>query len=331
MSYNNKIYKIANQIMEEKRDRNKAILEKRKEEVLSLVPSYKELKKELINLMGQCLKNIGNNGENSYDIELIKEKISANEQKRISLLIENGFPRDYLDDLYDCKECKDTGYILNKQCSCYQKLLHDISYKESNIPNILELQNFDEFDINVFSSKKGENNISPRDNMKNILNHVKVFVDNFESVDTKSLLFTGSTGVGKTYLSSCIAKYLIDKGYNVFYQSAGKLCEILDEYKFNRDSNDYDICNIIKMLYDVDVLIIDDLGTEFRTSYTLSAIYELINSRIINNKKMIVSTNLSVIDLKEVYTERLFSRFLGEFNILEFIGEDIRAKKILDK
>lgn len=317
--------------MEEKRDRNKAILEKRKEDVINSVPLYKEIKKELFDLMGQYLKNIGNSESNACDIDGIKEKISANEQERVNLLKANGYPGDYLDPIYDCKECKDTGYILNKKCSCFQKLLHEISYKESNIPNILDVQNFEKFNINIFSDEIGENNISPKANMKNILSHVKKFINDFENTNTKSLLFTGSTGVGKTYLSSCIAKHLIDKGYNVFYQSAGKLCEILDEYKFNRDSSEYDIQSIVKSFYDVDILIVDDLGTEFRTSYTLSAVYELINSRIINNKKMIISTNLSVLDLKEVYTERLFSRFLGEFNILEFIGEDIRAKKILDK
>ena len=328
MSYSNKIYKIALVILEEKREKNKIISDRRKEEINSKIAEYSAIKKDVLGLLEDYMKNIDNPEKNNTG--LIKEQIRSNEEKKKKLLMENGYPVDYLDEIYDCKKCKDPGYILNEKCECFIKILKDISKKESNLSYILDEQNFNNFDLKIFSDKIGENGISPKENMKNILAHVKKFIDLFDEKDTKSLLFTGSTGVGKTCLSSCIAKKVLDSGKNVLYQSSAKLSEILEEYKFNRENASYNTQDIVKDLYDIDLLIIDDFGTEFKTSYTLTALYELINSRLLNNKKMIISTNLSIIELKEVYSERLFSRFIGEFLILEFTGNDLRTQKILN-
>ena len=156
--------------------------------------------------------------------------------------------------------------------------------------------------------------------MKNILSYVKVFMEEFENKETKSLLFTGNTGVGKTFLSGCIAKRMIENGYDVAYHSAARMCEILDNYKFKKEDADtgaYDV----KRLYNCELLIIDDLGTEFKTSYTLSAIYDLINSRHNNNRKIIINTNLSIIIIlsfceKNKYisvNEKYFEIFLKKY------------------
>ncbi|MBR4893374.1 MAG: ATP-binding protein [Clostridia bacterium] len=329
MSYSSKIFKKAYEKLQEKRDKNKQILELRKEEIYNKIPEYLTLKKEVIKLLGECVKNMGVYSPEKN--EEIKKTIKEAEQKKTELLVKNGYPKDYLDDIFECNECKDTGYIASKKCSCLEKILKEIASDESNLSYVLDKKNFENFDLNMFSDKPDDSGISPKDNMKNILNHTKNFIDNFDNAGTKSLLFTGSTGVGKTYLSGCIAKTLIDNGKNVLYQSCIKLSEVLDEYKFNRENAMYDTKSIIKDLYEIDLLIIDDLGTEFKTSYTLTALFELINSRLINNKKMIISTNLSVLELKEVYSERLFSRFIGEFLILEFTGEDLRIKNIFAK
>lgn len=326
MAYSNKILKQANTILAEKRDKNKYISEQRKNEIYTKFPEYAGLKKEMVALLGEYVKSVGNGTE--VDVKQLKEKIYLNEQSRKAILENNGYCTNYLDEIYDCKECKDTGYIVNKKCSCLEQLLRQIAAQQSNLNYILGDQNFDNFDLNIFSDNKIDG-VSPRDNMKTILSHTKSFIDSFDSKDTKSLLFTGSTGVGKTFLSSCIADLLIKKGVNVLYQSSAKVTEMLEEFKFNRENSEYD-SETIKELYNTDLLIIDDFGTEFKTSYTLTALYELINSRLINNKKLIITTNLTVKELKDIYSERLFSRFIGEFLILEFMGNDIRTKKIFE-
>lgn len=325
MSYNNDIYKEAHSILEKIRDKNKYIIEERKEEISKNLPEYLKLKKEQMDILGEYISKIGH--KDGADKESIKERLVNNDKKRKELLSANGYPEDYLDDIYACSECKDTGYILNKKCICLENLLIKTAFSKSNLNNALVKQNFDNFDINLFSDTK-TGDISPRENMIKILKYSKEFIDNFDKSDTKSLLFTGSTGVGKTYLSSCIAKAVIENGNSVLYETASKVVEILENNKFkNQYDTDYSGYNA---LYDVDLLIIDDLGTEFKTSYTLSAIYELINTRLINGKKIIISTNMSIKELKENYSERLSSRFIGEFLILEFIGKDLRTKEIFD-
>ena len=329
MPYNNKTHQMAKTILENKREKNLNLLEKRREEITTKLPQYLKIKNKTLSLFNDYMKN--STAYTKEDTDILKDKIRQCEFERKKLLKDNGYDENYLEKIYDCPKCKDTGYINGMQCECLSDILNDIAKKESQLSYMIDEKNFDKFSLDIYSDILSENNISPKENMKNILSFVKKFIKEFDNRNTKSLLFTGSTGVGKTYLSSCIAKTILDKGKNVLYQSSHKVCEILEEYKFNRENAIYNTKNIVQDLYDIDLLIIDDFGTEFKTSYTLSAIFELINSRLINNKKTIISTNLSIMELKDVYSERLFSRFIGEFDILEFIGEDLRMKKFLNK
>lgn len=326
VAYNKDVYLAAYKILEERRDKNKYIRDKRKEEINLKIPEYLKLKNELMSLLGGAVSSFGGVNKNTVDI---KKAIFDNEEKRKKLLCDNGYSSDYLDEIFCCKKCKDTGYILDKKCECLEKLLVERAIENSSLSNAFSSQNFDNFDITVFSDEE-LNGISPRKNIKQILSHIKDFIDNLNLSETKSLLFTGNTGVGKTFLSSCIAKKLTEMGFNVVYETAANVCELMDTEKFGKASVVSDR-NTVKNLYSADLLIIDDLGTEFRTQYTLSALYELLNSRLINNKKMIINTNLSIKELKDLYSERIFSRFLGHFNILEFIGEDLRTKEIFEK
>ncbi len=326
MAYSENVYNIANELLEKRREKNLHKLEKRKEEIKNKIPEYFKLKRNSFELFSNYVR---------FDEKLIvenketlKKKLDENAEKRKNLLTENGYPSDYLEEIYDCQKCKDSGYINGVRCECFSALLQQVAIDTSNISYILEEKNFENFDLKLFSNIDEGEGISPRQNMKNILKHIKKFMDEFDLKTTKSMLFTGSTGVGKTFLSGCIAGTMLKDGKNVLYQTAGKLTEILEEHKFNRENTIYNTSSVIRDLYDIDLLIIDDFGTEFKTAYTLTALFDLINSRIINNKKMIISTNLSPMELKDVYSERLFSRFLGEFLILEFIGEDLRTKKI---
>lgn len=327
MAYSDNVYRIANSVLERIREKNAYKLEKRKEEIQFKIPEYFELKKDSFDTLSSHVR-FDDERLIIERKEQLKKHLDENALKRKELLKSNGFPEEYLDGIYDCTECRDTGYINGKRCKCFEDILRKTAIEESNISYILEDRDFKNFDLKLFSNIDNGNGISPRKNMKNILKHVKVFMDDFNSKDSKSMLFTGGTGVGKTFLSGCIAGEILKRNKNVLYQTAGKLTEILEEHKFNRENSIYDTSGLVHDLYNIDLLIIDDFGTEFKTSYTLTALFDLINYRLINNKKMIISTNLSPIELKNVYSERLFSRFVGEFLILEFIGEDLRTKKI---
>ena len=325
MAYNPAIVREAFKILSERREKSKEEAEKRKEEIRVKLPAYAELKRETLRLMGEYMKNLGNN---SFDFEKIKEELRKNAEEKERLLIKNGYPADYAEGKYFCEKCSDTGYIAHEKCECLKKLLREKAAEMSNLNGCAEGHSFAEFDYSLFSDVRNDDGISPRSNIKGILKKVATFIKEFDNKSTKSLLFMGKAGVGKTFLAECIAKELLERDFDVFYQSAGKITEITEDYKFRRNS-DENISFDIARLYDTDLLIIDDLGCEFVTAYTISALYEIINRRLATGKKMIVTTNFSLKELNEVYAERLFSRFVGEFEILEFIGEDLRIKKIM--
>ncbi len=324
MSYNSEIVRIANEKLALRRDKNINAAELRKAEIYKKIPDYYELKKEMISLMGECISNLDKDG---YNLNNLKSRLRDNAAKRENLLLSNGYPKDYTEEKFDCEKCSDKGYVGTEKCECLKQLLREIAAKSSNLNSVLSEDNFSNFRFDVFSDEKTSDGISPRENIKYILSDVKKFIDGFNDKYTKSLLFIGKSGVGKTYLASCIAKKLLDDGYDVYYQSAGKITEMAEDYRFKRNTSD-ELHNEIERLYETDLLIIDDLGCEFSNSYTISILYEIINKRLMYKKKMIITTNYSLKQLNDVYTERLFSRFLGEFNISEFIGDDLRVKNL---
>lgn len=325
MSYNPETLKEAAQIIKLRREKNLYAAELRRTEIYNKIPELYELKKETVLLMGKFIENLGNK---NFDIDSLKKQIKQNTLKKTEILKKYGYPADYTEDKFDCEKCSDTGYIGTEKCECLKKAIRETAALKSNLNAVMDDQNFSQFDYSLFSEEKTEEGISPRENMKNILKEVNKFINNFNDKNVKSLLFTGKSGVGKTFLASCISKEMLDRDYDVYYQSAGKIIDMAEEYKFKRSGND-NLAADIDRLFNTDLLIIDDLGCEFVTPYTISALYELINKRLDSGKKMIITTNFSLKELNDVYAQRLFSRFVGEFNILEFIGEDIRIKKIM--
>ena len=245
-------------------------------------------------------------------------------------------PDDYILPHYECSLCNDTGYITNpdystSMCSCLKQKIFDIEYNKSNISN-LKTQNFDKFSDILYSDEINEEkykmNISPRENIKKIKEICFGFINNFDDVEEKNLLFTGNTGLGKTFLSSCIANELIKKNKNVLYQTAPIMLDTIIDYRFNKgniDKNTYD------NLLNVDLLIIDDLGTECMNNMKFTELFNIINSRLLNQVKItktIISTNLSLRNLYDTYDERIVSRIIGNYNLCYFFGDDIRLKKV---
>ena len=198
----------------------------------------------------------------------------------------------------------------------------DRLYARSNMGKLINKQNFSVFRDDQYSDTVPPGRIvSPRKNINNIKNYCKMFIENFDG-DVKDLLFTGDTGLGKTFMSSCVAKEMMDRGKTVLYISAAKLFRMLDDEKFGRAKDG------ISDIYDSDLLIIDDLGAEPNFRNNNSYILELINERLMNGKKMIISTNLGFTELEQRYTKRLTSRILENFNMMFFYGDDIRRTKM---
>lgn len=262
-----------------------------------------------------------------------KEIISCNLSKEIEVL--KSERAEILSKLnielkpkYVCSKCNDTGYIaengISVMCPCFKQELINESYVKSNLYKLKD-ESFDKINLDLFSNEtSGDEKISPRENMKKIVEISKKFIEDFNAPDSKNLLFTGTPGVGKTFMSSCIANEIIKNGHTVLYQTSSLLLSSIFDYKFSKQE---DAKELYENLFNVDLLIIDDLGTENLTSAKSEELFTIINSRLITpNTKTIISTNLSLEHLANNYDHRLISRLMGNFNILRFYGDDIRLK-----
>ncbi len=268
------------------------------------------------------------------DVDNFSKKIDLLKDKKKKVLEKNGFNEKSFLPKFECDKCNDTGYVQtndgNKLCTCVKQKLYNVAFNNSNIYN-LKSQNFSNFKLDVYSDEvnfdKYNFNISPRQNIKSIRNECVNFIKNFDDTNQRNLLFSGNTGLGKTFLSSCIANELIKKGKNVLYQTSPIMFDKILDSKFGKSSS-----NLINEIYNVDLLIIDDLGTETRTEYKVTELFNIINTRLLNqnNKvtKTIISTNLTLQQLYDNYDERIVSRIIGNYTPCYFYGDDIRLKKL---
>ncbi len=260
----------------------------------------------------------------------LKERLAALEKdnldiqvRRAELLVENGWSVEYLDDIYSCPKCRDSGVYEGGVCSCLEKLYNKELTKE--LGTLLQHgdESFARFDLNYYDAAP-VNGVSPRETMTMVLGACRKFADNFPAVSA-NLLFQGGTGLGKTYLSACIARVVAAKGYSVCYDSAAAALEAFEVQKFSRDPEASEAANArVRRMLDCDLMILDDLGTEMVSSISTSALYTLLNTRLVNGNKIIISTNCSDEELQKKYTPQIYSRIKGEFLRLPFVGRDIR-------
>lgn len=307
-------------------------LEARKNELYVQVPRLKQIDAELSSSSISVAKNLIK-FNNPNLINTLKENINNLREEKKSILNSIGKDESYLSIHYDCDLCKDTGYITEGfktvKCNCLKQKIFDLEYNKSNISNLSE-QNFSMFKSTVYSNivdkNKYNSDISPRENIEIIKKICINFIDNFNNANEKNLLFTGNTGLGKTFLSSCIANEILKKGKTVLYQTAPVMFDTIIDYRFGKNTS-----NIYNSLLDVDLLIIDDLGTESMNSMKFSELFNIINTRLLNQNnhctKTIISTNLNLQNLFHSYDERIVSRFVGNYNICRFFGDDIRFIK----
>ena len=296
------------------------------EKIYREFPEIEKIDKE-INLSGsQNVRKIINNPEKA-DIfnKEFKEKLERLNRERKNIIEKNNIDPNFDKIKYECEKCYDTGFLPDgKRCACFVKKLADYRYKRSNLSEILDKENFETFSFDFYPKEKNTpESLSPYENMKDIYNRAKFFCENFES-EKKSLIFYGAAGLGKTFLSSCIAKELLDKGKNVLYLNAPRLFIIYEDYRFNRLDDE----SVIDEIYSSDLLIIDDLGTEPQTKTNLSFLFDLLNERLLKEKKMIISTNYNMNELTQMYSSRFTSRIYEYFLIYGFYGNDIRIEKL---
>ena len=233
-----------------------------------------------------------------------------------------GFPADYLEPIYDCKDCKDTGYVDGHKCHCFRQAEISLLYEQSNISRMLEKENFSTLSYEYY---QGEDLIR----FQNAVEECKKFTQNFR-LDYRNLFFYGTVGTGKSFLSGCIAKELLEAGNSVIYFSAAGLFEALSQLSFDYKNKD-ELHGIYDGLYQCDLLIIDDLGTELTNNFVTSQFFSCLNERHMRRKSTIISTNLSLEELRNRYSDRIFSRITSNYTICKLSGTDVRMYKRLKK
>ena len=327
MAHDRSLYQTVEHEYEELRRHNREDLNARREAVYLAVPEIEAIDRE-IQTAGLSIISlaVSNPVDLQSKISALRDRQKALQIRRKALLLENGFSEDELSMRYMCEKCQDTGVLGDKACECYNRRLVMKAFEKSNLSQQLRSQSFKTFDVSLYSTEVDPIlGTSPRANMQRILEVCKGFISDFERTD-KNLLFWGESGLGKTFLSTCIAKELIKKGFSVIYETTYQIVSLLEDYKFKRSQDLSELKSQTERLYESDLLILDDLGAEFSTAYTNAALFDILNSRLITNKKTIINTNLNMQELSDRYSERVISRIMGSYQSLQFIGEDIRLK-----
>ena len=324
MPYTKEIFEKAQEILDRRRNQAEA-----KNSAVTLMfentePEYTKYKTEMISSVKEALKAIEMSPDKAA--EFIQEQKIRNltAQQNIKKLLEkHGLPEDYLEVKYSCPVCEDTGVVGTKLCECHIELLKALAYEEAGKNSPLRLCTFDDFKLSYYSDKKLTSyDRSEREVMTDILAVCKEYAESFD-IKSPSLLMQGNTGLGKTHLSLSIVGAVINKGYSVLYNSAQNFFRELHNEHFGKSST----AAYEAMMLECDLLVIDDLGAEFITSFTTAALYNIINTRMNMCRPTIISTNLSLTEIEKTYSNRISSRLIGEYMILMFDGHDIRQIK----
>lgn len=333
----NQVLKLILREYETKRNRAIREAEAKKRELLSINPRLSEIETQLANISIQTAKTMlqSESSEQKKLLSDFKKQSTELIKEKNKFMKELSKDSNFLKPHFECKSCKDTGYIekngTSSMCNCLKQRIFNTFYNQSNIGN-LEKENFKKFNLNIFSSEKNaekyKSKISPRENMEIIKEKAQNFIENFENPDEKNLLFTGNTGLGKTFLTNCIANEFLSAGKTVLYQTAPVMFDEIIDAKFGKENSKFDL---MKNILTCDLLIIDDLGAERTNELYLTELFTIINTRLLNqnNKitKTIISTNLTPEEIEKLYTTRILSRIAGYYRILRFFGEDLRFRK----
>ncbi len=311
-------YTLANRELEEIRTRNRELGAERRRRAYAAAPRLAEIESELMKngtrLLECVLKKNGS-------FEDVKESIRRLQHEKAAVLEKNGFAADFLDDIYSCRECRDTGYIGGKRCGCLKSLIVKWIGANSNLTEHMREQTFERFDFTLFANQGDDSDMALKI-IRKLCDRAFSFAETFDETH-ENLLIMGNAGTGKTYISSCIANRALERGKTVYYQTAYRMFEFFEKEKFGKEGGE-DAAETVRYIYDADLLIIDDLGTEFVTQFTTAAFFDVINSRIISGKSTVISSNLNLGAISDNYSQRIASRFVGDYTLLQTAGRDLR-------
>lgn len=316
MSLTNSQYDAIMRSYEEKQRTARRRLEHNTETVYRQIPAYEALDKQVASISIEQGRKLLSGNENA--LPELKQRLKELAGKKSALLREYGFSEDFLSPVYECDKCRDTGYIANKKCSCFRAQEINLIYEQSHIKNLLMTENFRALSYDYYAGEDLEKFTKAVQICQN-------FVKNFNK-DYRNLFFYGTVGTGKSFLSCCVAKELIDQGNLVIYFSASQLFELLSKSTFERDSAEA-ASGISDDICDCDLLIIDDLGTELTNAFVSSQLFSCLNNRHLRKKATIITTNLSLGELRDRYSDRIFSRITSNYDICKLTGRDIRMQK----
>lgn len=318
MKLTNTQYNQIMQIYREAQQERDELIRSRRDEIREKIPEFSRLEDAFIN---KARKR-----DSHVDYTELTARFIGQEKQ---LLRKNGYPEDYLEPPYQCPDCKDTGYIgeyHDTPCHCFKKHAIDLIYRDEPIMKRLLTDRFEDFDLSGYPLEKDSSGLSSRESAQRALEQSKRFVETFDN-SFHNLFFYGTSGSGKTFLSSCIAGSLINSGHSVIYISAVRLFQVCADYTFNEKKNTDDYA--YKSLFSADLLIIDDLGTEVSNTFTTSSFFYLINDRLLNSKSTIISTNLTLGEIAGAYSQRVYSRLVEKYNFFHLFGFDGRIENKL--
>ncbi len=326
MALSNSQYDQLMRTYEQRQLDNEHTLQAHYEEAYSRIPRLREIDNTIAGLSVEKARKLLSGDETA--LSSLHDSLQALMTEKAQLLTAAGYPQNFLEMQYHCPDCRDTGYIGESKCHCLKNVIIDLLYADSNLNEILNEENFSTFNLDYYSAGHIDplTGRSSKEAMQNAYRISRNFVDTFQT-EFHNLLFYGDTGIGKTFLTHCIAKELIEASHSVIYFSAKGLFDMLAENTFGKreDHNPDSFSHV----YDCDLLIIDDLGTELANTFTVSQLFVLLNERITRKRATVISTNLSLEDIKAHYSERIFSRISSNYTILRLTGDDIRIQKKL--
>ena len=345
MGFPKEIYQMASSVLSERRQKAKEVSAHNRQEIYRLVPQIQVYDNKLASIGMRTIQAVASSPDKIEGIiEELKNQSLELQQKRDDLLDEVGLLEFYREDNYTCKKCQDTGYIGNKKCDCFKKLLMQAAFESLGAGRPQDCR-FSNFFLEYYSEQPLKNGLIPREKMTYIKNFCEDYVRNFTvksharkegellltSKISPSLLFLGDTGLGKTHLSLAIAGEVIGKGYGVIYGSAQNVMAKLEREKFNYSyQQDHEQQSYLSMILECDLLILDDLGTELLNQFVTATLYNIINTRLLDGRPTIISTNLTFLEISHRYTNRLVSRLFGGYIQHEFQGKDIRIQSKLE-
>lgn len=323
MSYSIETYDKAQSILDRRKERATLEAQDRADELCAKIPELNTINRKLAQIGLNISKTFFTSQNPKEDIDRLRTESLALQEEKKNLLKKNGYDENALAIKYTCPACEDTGFINGRRCKCFINLLKDIEREKIEKIAPLKECTFETFNTLYYPEISEKNEESPRKKVEKIKSSCIKYATNF-SKNSKNLFFMGGTGLGKTHLSLAIANVAINKGYSVIYGTAQNILGDLQNENFGRlDNLKYRENEIL----DVDLLILDDLGTEFKSAYTVSCLYNIINTRLSAKLPTIISTNYSIDEIEKIYDQRTTSRIIGGYSTLVLTGNDIRYIK----